>query len=233
MASPTIEPKTALVTGGTRGLGRALTIELRDQGWQVFCVVRTAERIPEQVTAIVGDVTHESTHHELSELFATRSLDLLVNNAGSYAGTHRPSEVNRLTMEEMLSIHAVAPAAILTAVLPALRASPKPRVINISSRLGSLAAAADGRFAHLEQAIEYRVGKAAMNMVTLAFSEALGDESIEVCSVHPGRLRTPMGASDAETEPSVAASWLVNWLESEDSISGRFIDLATSQDLPW
>ena len=233
MSNPIIEPRTALVTGGTRGLGRALTIELRDRGWQVFSVVRTAERMPEEVAAIVGDVTDESTHDELLELFASRPLDLLVNNAGSYAGSHRPSEVNRGTMEEMLAVHAVAPAAVLTAVLPALRDSSKPRVVNVSSRLGSLAAAAEGRFTHLEEAIEYRVGKAAMNMVTLVFSEAFGDESIEVCSVHPGRLRTPMGASDAETEPSVAASWLVDWLETENSVDGRFIDLPTNKDLPW
>ena len=106
-------------------------------------------------------------------------------------------------------------------------------MVNVSSRLGSLVAAAEGRFAHLEQAIEYRVGKAAMNMVTLAVSEAFGDESIEVCSVHPRTIADPDGRSDAETEPSVAASWFVDWLETEDSIDGRFIDLATSQELPW
>lgn len=233
MARPSSEPKTALVTGGSRGLGRALTIELRDRGWKVFSVMRTSDRMPEDVEPIVGDVTDQKTHAALSELFASRSLDLLVNNAGSYAGSHRPSDVDRQIMEEMLAVHAVAPAAAIQAVLPALRASMKPRVVNVSSRLGSLAAAAEGHFTHLEQAIEYRVAKAAMNMVTLAFSEALGDESIEVCSVHPGRLRTPMGAKDAETEPSEAASWLVDWLEAEESVDGRFVDLATNQDLPW
>lgn len=197
-------------------------------------IVRGPCDLPDAVHRIMGDVTEPSTHRTVADYFSSGPLDLLVNNAGTYAGAHRIEETDVQTMFEMVAVHAAAPLAITKAVLPALRrGGGRSRVVNISSRLGSLVAAADRRFQHLEQSIEYRVGKAAMNMVTLACAEVLSDEAIEVCSVHPGSLRTPMGASDALTKPGDAARRLVDTLEDRERIGGRFLDLFGESDLPW
>ena len=196
-------------------------------------VVRTAAAHPLPFECLLGDVTDPAAARDIALALEGRSLHLLVNNAGIDGGSHLPDEVDPEVVLRMAAVHAAGAARVTRAALPALRRSGgDAQVVNISSRLGSLALAADGSFGHLNQSIAYRMAKAALNMFTLAAAEAVGRSGIAFCAVHPGRLRTEMAAPDADLDVAVAARRLVDWLETAH-VAGRFYSLDTESDLPW
>jgi len=78
----------------------------------------------------------------------------------------------------------------------------------------------------------YRLGKAALNMLTLSLHEEFGAE-LDVWSVHPGALATGMGRSGASKEPATAASELLRELSEPGGSSPRFFELGSSAPLPW
>ncbi len=184
-------------------------------------------------TIVTGDVTDAGVVTRIREALGDQPLRLLVNNAGVDGGSHRPEELDVDIVERMLEVNAIGAARVLHAALPALYRAEQATVVNVSSRLGSLAHASAGRYAHLHQSIAYRMSKAALNMLTLTAAEGLGDAPIAVCSVHPGRLRTEMAAPDADLDADVAARRLLDWLESGERVGGRFYSLDTESDLPW
>jgi NAD(P)-dependent dehydrogenase (short-subunit alcohol dehydrogenase family) len=224
--------RTALITGANRGFGRGVALELHERGWTVLGVVRTADAHPLPVEYLSGDVTDPAAARDIALALEGRSLDLLVNNAGIDGGSHLPDEVDAEVVLRMAAVHAAGAARVTRAALPAMRRSGDAQVVNISSRLGSLALAADRSFGHLNQSIAYRMAKAALNMFTLAAAEAVGGSGIAFCAVHPGRLRTEMAAPDADLDVAMAARRLVNWLETAH-VAGRFYSLDTESDLPW
>src|SRR5688572_32684283 len=119
---------TALITGASRGLGRALATALNDRGWRLVIDGRDARRLaataaalprPELVVALPGDVTDPAHRAALADAVGPR-LDLLVNNASDLGPSPLPHLVE-LRPEEftrVLAVNTVAPLAMLQAVLP-------------------------------------------------------------------------------------------------------------------
>jgi NAD(P)-dependent dehydrogenase (short-subunit alcohol dehydrogenase family) len=89
-------------------------------------------------------------------------------------------------------------------LLPTLLAAPAPVIVNVSSRLGSLAALAAGDFADRKTSYAYRVSKAAQNMLTVALAQELAGR-VRCWAVHPGSLATAMGGGRRE-HPSRGSS---------------------------
>src|SRR6185503_16692263 len=125
--------RTALITGASRGLGRALAGALAERGWQLVLDGRDAARLaeavaalprPDLVTAVPGDVTDPGHRAALAEAVGPR-LDLLVNNASDLGPSPLPP-LARLDPDDflrVLAVNAVAPLALAQAVLPALRSA--------------------------------------------------------------------------------------------------------------
>jgi NAD(P)-dependent dehydrogenase (short-subunit alcohol dehydrogenase family) len=106
-----------------------------------------------------------------------------------------------------------------------LRKSSNPRIINLSSRLGSLSKMSSGEFAKGKFSYSYRIAKAAQNMLTLCLDQELEDIPIFVAAIHPGKLQTSMGAYDADMSPGDAATSIYSWLiNSKQDISGKFFE---------
>src|SRR4051794_38461180 len=132
-------PRTALITGASRGLGHALATALAGQGWRVVVDARDAERLhaafgtSDRVTAIPGDVTDLRHRTVLAEAVGPR-LDLLINNASELGPSPLPPLADLRTddLRRVLDVNVVAPLALVQAVLPALRAS-GGTVVDISS----------------------------------------------------------------------------------------------------
>ena len=225
--------RRALITGAGRGFGAELARQLSGAGWVVLGLVRATPEQPLPIRYVFGDVTHESAAAAISQALAGQPLHLLINNAGIDRGSHLPEHVDATTVMEMMAVHAAGAARVTAAALPALRRAPQATVVNVSSRLGSLGHASAGRYQHLHQSIAYRMAKAALNMLTLASTEADDSETIAYCAVHPGRLRTGMAAPDADLDVEVAANRLIRWLESGTHVDGRFYSLDDACDLPW
>jgi NAD(P)-dependent dehydrogenase (short-subunit alcohol dehydrogenase family) len=222
-----------VVTGASRGFGLEVARALSSEHWDVITVSRghstDLDQIP-SVRQVQGDVAHM----DLDDLLGAvddRPVDLLVNNAG-VGGTGR--ELDSLWREELesaFSVNVLGPARLSGALLPSLQRSDRALIVNISSRLASLARQASGEYGHLPTSYAYRITKAAQNMLTICMAAELGS-SVRVWAVHPGRLRTAMAGSDADVEPADAARRLVALVQEDTDTTLAYISLDEGP-LPW
>ena len=176
---------TALVTGASAGLGRALAAALVSRKWTVIGDGRDATALSAAAreigfTAVPGDVADPD--HRASLADACSSLDLLVNNASSLGVSPLPplSRYPLAELENVYRVNVFAPLALAQLLLPALTAA-RGTIIDISS---------DAAVEAYEGWGGYGSAKAALDQVTAV----LGAENPElaVYAVDPGDLRTAM-----------------------------------------
>jgi NAD(P)-dependent dehydrogenase (short-subunit alcohol dehydrogenase family) len=134
---------TALITGGSRGLGRALATALAERGWSLVIdargsedLTRTADRLSPStsVTAISGDVNDPRHRRLVAEAVATAGpVDLVVNNASSLGPTPLPAllEAEVEAFQDVLATNVVAPLALLQMVAPYM--TDDAVVVNVTS----------------------------------------------------------------------------------------------------
>lgn len=182
----------ALVTGASRGLGRALAQALGRRGWQLIVDARDGAALyqaarefggPQTVTALAGDVA-DSRHRAGLVDAAHRAgrLDLLVNNASTLGPTPRPN-LDAYPLEELkrvLEVNTLAPLALMQALLPELVAS-AGSIVNVSSDAAMEPYAGWGG---------YGSSKAALDQLTAVL--AAEQPGIHVYSFDPGDMRTDM-----------------------------------------
>jgi NAD(P)-dependent dehydrogenase (short-subunit alcohol dehydrogenase family) len=183
--TPTSQP-TALITGASKGLGRALALALADRGWQLVIDARDATGLAAglpSAVAIGGDVTDPVHRQALAAAVdGLGRVDLLVNNASDLG----PSPLPALAGYPITALRAVydtdvlAPLALTQLLLPALRAT-GGAVVNVSSDAAVEAYSGWGG---------YGSAKAALDQL----SAVLGVEEPElrVYAVDPGDMRTDM-----------------------------------------
>ncbi len=234
--------RSVLITGASRGLGQALCHEYLRRGWRVFPLVRAAsaaaglvQAAPARCHAIVADVRHDDVGARIAAALSatTEHLDVLINNAGVSGRARHIEHVNAEELLELLQVHCLGAIRCTRAALPWLRAANGAKIVNMSSRLASLARNASGEFAGGDYSYEYRIAKTAQNMFTLCLAQELAPQGIAVYAVHPGALRTAMATPAADTDPADAAARLIDWLETADaSTTGQFIDLGKGT-MPW
>lgn len=214
----------ALITGGSRGLGRALTLELAGRGWDVIITARTAADVDSvvaagapEVRAIAGTVRDEEHRARLAEL-AGGSLDLLVNNA-SHLGPSPLSEVAGFSPDELHAVYdtnVVAPLALVGLLMPALEHA-GGTVVNVSS---------DAAVEAYEKWGPYGSSKAALDHASAVLAKER--TNISVYAFDPGDMRTDMhqaafpseDISDRPTPESVVPALMR--LIASDSASGRY-----------
>jgi NAD(P)-dependent dehydrogenase (short-subunit alcohol dehydrogenase family) len=115
-----------------------------------------------------------------------------------------------------LEVNALAPFRLATALLPNLRLARRPRVVALSSQMGSLHRQSVGAFA-------YRSSKAALNKVMQVLALELSADGIVVCPVHPGWVRTDMGGASADISAPESAAGLAQLIDAlTPAQSGRF-----------
>lgn len=232
----------ALVTGAGRGYGLELCRGLAARGAHVFGVVRGtdgaaafADACGGTGTSIRADVTDEKAGEAITAALAARDLplDLLVNNAGVMTTGARIEEVRVTDVDHLLRVHVHGPFRCTQAALPWLRRSPQGTIVNVTSRLGSIARIAAGAYDHLQISYAMRISKAAQNMLTACLHRELAAEGIAVYAIHPGRLRTGMGSADADVEASEAAARLLVWLGRNRAEKLVAYTEPERDELPW
>jgi NAD(P)-dependent dehydrogenase (short-subunit alcohol dehydrogenase family) len=189
--------QVAIVTGASKGLGRALAEALAEEGWSLVIdargvadlesaagEIRARSRPGDSVVAIGGDVASASHRSEL--VAAARNLgglDLLVNNA-STLGVSPLRDLARYPLDalrEVLEVDLVSPVALFQECGPLLLRSADPRVLNITS---------DASVEHYERWGGYGLAKAALDHATGTIASE--NPSIRSWVVDPGDLRTEM-----------------------------------------
>jgi NAD(P)-dependent dehydrogenase (short-subunit alcohol dehydrogenase family) len=217
---------TALVTGASKGLGRALATALNDRGWRLVIDGRDAARLtsavaafprPDLVTPVAGDVADPAHRAALAAATGPR-LDLLVNNASELG----PSPLPRLTdlapdeLQRILGVNVVAPLALVQDLLPALR-SAGGTVLAISS---------DAAVEAYEGWGGYGASKAALDQLTAVLG--VENPELHIYAVDPGDMATDMhqaafpgeDISDRPAPETVVPSLLA--LVDGDLPSGRY-----------
>ncbi|MGW7441224.1 SDR family NAD(P)-dependent oxidoreductase [Streptomyces sp. NPDC054849] len=226
----------AIVTGASRGLGRALAGELAARGWDLVLSARGGAALKEtaggleeaagvRVAAVAGDVSSQA--HRAALVAAARELgglDLLVNNAG-VLGTEPlvPLELHPLDgLREAFEVNVVGPLGLVQEGLPLLRASQAGAVLNISSDAAVVAYATWGA---------YGATKAAGDLMSAVL--AVEEPGLRVWWADPGSMRTRMMAAAEPGEdmtgmpaPEEVAPALLRLVE-QSLPSGRY----TAQEL--
>jgi NAD(P)-dependent dehydrogenase (short-subunit alcohol dehydrogenase family) len=184
----------ALVTGGGRGIGRAVAIELARRGWRVAVAARTSAEIAETVRiieagggrglAIVADVSCPAEVRELvRQAEALGSLDLLVNNAGMPGPIGPVWQIDPESWWRCVEVNLRAAMLCCHAVLPGMVARGRGRVINVASGAGTVA---------IPQMSGYVTGKAALIRFTETVDLELRAHGVRAFAIQPGTVRTRM-----------------------------------------
>lgn len=188
--------KTALVTGGSSGLGLALVKALSARGWRVVTDGRRSALLRDRFSgtgaiAIAGDIA--DAEHRAALVVAVDGsaagsgegsgggLDLLVHNASTLGPLplHRLADLPPESIAAIFETNAVAPVALTTALLPALRRT-QGIVVSLSS---------DAAVEHYETWGGYGASKAALDHLVLTIGVENG---LRTYAVDPGNMRTPM-----------------------------------------
>ncbi len=214
-----------VITGANRGLGLEMVRQLSERH-RVHALARdpgAADALGAlaggsvQVTAC--DVTDDGSVAAAAAECGLSHVDVLINNAG-VAG--RRDDFEHLDLDDLqrtFAVNAVAPLRVTRAFLPLLRTADAPRVVHISSKMGSMDDNASGG------AWGYRMSKTALNMaaVNLHREFAPGLSSV---ALHPGWVRTDMGGAAAPLAIPDAVRRLLRTIEGLGSAhSGGFFDL--------
>lgn len=222
-----------MITGASRGLGYELVKLFHKSGDTIFPLVRTQAaadmllaEYKTRLFPIIADVGTDECEAIIRDTLSkhTDCLDILLNNAGSSGQAKTIHELSSEEMTDQLNIHCLGPIRTVKATLPLLEHSSHPRIVNVSSRLGSLGKMASGEFDHLSISYSYRIAKAAQNMLTICLEKELCKKGISVNSIHPGKLKTSSAAIDADMEVREGAQNIYSWLlNMEKDVSGIFL----------
>lgn len=229
-----------MITGAGRGFGRALFDAYRARGWSLFPLVRepaVAETLASisgaECHPVVGDVADPAVESEIERILRGNctALDLLINNAGNIKKLRWLPDTVPEDLESLFRVHCVGALRCTRATLPWLRKSAEPLVVNVTSRWGSIARTTAGQFRGI---YSYQIAKCAQNMLTACLDQELRPQGIRVAAVHPGKLTTEAGASDADTAPDVAAVRLADWIQAFDRTQPcAFHDIMSGSLLEW
>lgn len=181
----------ALVTGASRGLGKAIAIELARQGHPTLLVSRSdkvyevCEEIKSQYgiqsVGFIADLTAPNDIANLAEqVNANYQVFMLVNNAG-IGGTRRFAEASTQYLENIIDLNTKGTALLTHALLPNLLRQPQSYVLNI----GSMAAHTPTGFKTV-----YPASKAFVHHFSLGLREELKDTSVSVSVCSPGAMAT-------------------------------------------
>lgn len=224
---------SVLITGANRGLGLAFATSFAADGWSVHACCRHPEKcrplqqLGEGVQLHRLDVTDGLQVESLARSLGDEPLDLLINNAGLGSGAGGLEQIDFEEWQRVLAVNTLAPARLAAAFWPAVVASERRTIVNVSSLMGSLADNGSGGF------YAYRSSKAALNMVTRNIAIELEDRGAIVVAVHPGWVRTDMGGAQAKLTPEQSVEGLrrlIDGLTPEQS--GGFFDWQ-GRELPW
>jgi NAD(P)-dependent dehydrogenase (short-subunit alcohol dehydrogenase family) len=246
--------KIALITGANKGIGRATAEQLAALGMTVLIGARNPQR-GEAAAALIraaGGDAHALTLDVTDPAAATAAakwieerfgrLDVLVNNAGISGSGHSapqdavdrvPSRVDPEVVREVFETNVFGVIAVTNAMVPLLRRSTAPRIVNLTSHAASMTlySGSDGPLAGLPS-VAYSPSKTALNAVTVQYANELRGDGFLVNAFAPGYVDTEINGHTGVLTPAQGAAGVVRMATlDEGGPTGGF----HSEDgpLPW
>jgi NAD(P)-dependent dehydrogenase (short-subunit alcohol dehydrogenase family) len=223
---------TALITGGTSGIGRAVARKLADLGIHVIVVGRNAERgektIAEIRTAggqadfISSDLRDASSAREVAKRaieLGNGHVDILINNAGIYpfGPTHETSED---LFDKVYSLNVKVPYFLVAELAPLMAKRGKGAIVNLSTMVADYGASGMSL---------YGSSKAAINLLTKAWTAEYGPGGVRINAVSPGPTRTEGTDAFGEGLERLAAEAPAGRPATADEIAEAIVFLATDR----
>jgi NAD(P)-dependent dehydrogenase (short-subunit alcohol dehydrogenase family) len=239
--------KTALITGANKGIGFETARYLLQQGYFVYLGCRqvssgqmAVDSLKEQGLSscemIELDVTSQASVDGAAAALMAKdvTLDALINNAGILGAFPAPEgAAGTVNAQQVFDTNYFGPIRVTTAMLPLMQKSAQPRIVNVSSEVGSLQLHQDASWAYYQMKDKaYGPSKTALNFYTIMLAHQLKDTPFKVNSVCPGYTATSMnnysGTGKAEDAARTVAKYAM--IDGEGP-SGRFFNAAG--EIPW
>lgn len=222
------------ITGANRGIGLELTKQLLKRGDTVVATARDldhatelkklAEKYKGKTDFFTLDVTNDVSVKAFASAVGPRAIDVLINNAGTI-GT-KPQTTREMDFDGFLATlntNTLGPLRVIQALLPNLELSSAPKIITISSMMGSMSYAKS-------DTLGYRVSKAGVNKVMQAVDTDYRPQGIAALTLHPGWVRTEMGGAGADIAPDESARGILARIDELTlKNSGRFLNYDGSE----
>lgn len=217
---------TVLVTGANRGIGLELCRQLADRGDDVIAVCRSATDELHNIAVHVVDgidVSDGDSIARLAEELESRSIDVLINNAGILRG-ETFGNIDYDLMLEQYRVNALGPLRVTEALSDNLDRGAK--VVIVTSRVGSIEDNGSGGN------YGYRASKTAVNQIGMNLKHEFAGRGIAVALLHPGLVATEMTRGTG-IDPAQAARGLIERIDELTlETSGGFWH-AEGYRLPW
>jgi NAD(P)-dependent dehydrogenase (short-subunit alcohol dehydrogenase family) len=231
---------TILVTGANKGIGLEVCRQLARLDHHVILSARSAEKGEKAVAALAKEglktefllldtADEASIQRAARELKARiKALHVLINNAAildEWQGTILEAKASDL--RDTFVTNTIGPVLLTQALLPLLEAGKPSRVVNVSSRLGSVEEMTDGWAG-------YGISKAALNAATRKLAQALEPRGISVNVASPGWVRTDMGGQEANLSLEEGGRNIVGIVtDLPPSATNQFFADGGKSEIPW
>ena len=243
------ETKIALVTGANKGIGYAIATGLGALGYRVGVGARDVARLETAVEKLRAagvdafgvplDVTGDQSVVDAAELIEPQAgrLDVLVNNAG-ISGEMGPGWVQDPTTLDLDLVRTVVETNVIgvirvtNAMLPLLRRAGSPRIVNVSSAVGSVTRQADPDIEIGPIMAAYAPSKSFLNAVTVQYARQLADTNILINAACPGLVATDFTSFLGPRTPEQGAATAIRLATlPDDGPSGGFFE--DEGVVPW
>ncbi|MEV5721135.1 SDR family oxidoreductase [Amycolatopsis mediterranei] len=241
------EQKIALVTGANKGIGYAIVAGLGALGYSVGVGARDAARRDSAVAKLRAggvdafgvplDVTDDASVTDAAGLIEQRAgrLDVLVNNAGITGGMpQEPTRVDPATVRTVVETNVIGVIRVTNAMLPLLRRSASPRIVNMSSSTGSLTrqSGPEDPLTTGPVAVAYAPSKTFLNAVTVQYARELRGTNVLVNAACPGFVATDLNGFRGVRTPEDGATSAIRLATlPDDGPTGGFFEDAGP--IPW
>lgn len=196
------KPGIVLVIGASRGVGRELVRQYRDDGWAVHATVRKAADVSELeacgCTVHTLDVTSEAQWSALGRQVESIAFDVAIHNAG-VAGPRSGDAPTRDDFDATMRTNVWAAMQMVPIVAPRVVAA-HGKLVVMSSRMGSIGARENAGLT------TYRASKAALNSVMKDAAIVHGPQGATCIAMHPGWVKTDMGGAGADLDVADSAA---------------------------
>lgn len=225
-----LENKVALITGGSRGIGKAVAAAFAHEGAKLALCARSTDELQQTVAELHGmkaqaqgwpcDVTMESSVkdfvHEAQRAFGR--IDILVNNAGVMTRPAPMVELEVRKWDYTIAVNLRGPFLVTQAVLPFMLKQKSGSVINVSSTIGR------GAYANF---VAYATSKWGLEGFTQTLAAELRSSHIQVNSVEPGYVATKLTGYRGSNPESVTDVFVYLASDESKSVTGKMLSSST------